>query len=142
MDFAIRYRLDEPISSLNDVFFFFSVLFISIEHFPRAKSDGPDHPIWGCMVCLYPIERLELYGLVICQEKTCEPGHAIIDIIMIYPSLVLVQPRKTSPCLTKRLLMARKESYQTNKTKKNNLFRPLSLVGNLINRTMGSVYGG
>ena len=32
----------------------------------------------------------------------------------IYPSLVLVQPRKTRPCLTKRLLMGRKESNQTN----------------------------
>ena len=33
----------------------------------------------------------------------------------IYPSLVLVQPRKTHPCLTERLLMGRKESNQTNK---------------------------
>ena len=33
----------------------------------------------------------------------------------IYPSLVLVQPRKTRPCLTERLLMGRKESNQTNK---------------------------
>ena len=30
----------------------------------------------------------------------------------IYPSLVLVQPRKTHPCLTERLLMGRKESNQ------------------------------
>ena len=30
-----------------------------------------------------------------------------------YPSLVLVQPRKTHPCLTERLLMERKESNQT-----------------------------
>ena len=28
----------------------------------------------------------------------------------IYPSLVLVQPRKIHPCLTERLLMGRKES--------------------------------
>ena len=33
----------------------------------------------------------------------------------IYPSLVLVQPRKTCPCLTERLLMGCKESNQTNK---------------------------
>ena len=33
----------------------------------------------------------------------------------IYPSLVLVQPRKTSCCFTERLLMGRKESNQTNK---------------------------
>ena len=32
----------------------------------------------------------------------------------IYPSLVLVQHRKTRPCLTERLLMGRKESNQTN----------------------------
>ena len=31
----------------------------------------------------------------------------------IYPSFVLVQPRKTRPCLTERLLMGRKESNQT-----------------------------
>ena len=33
----------------------------------------------------------------------------------IYPSLVLVQPRKTSPFITERLLMGRKESKQINK---------------------------
>ena len=31
----------------------------------------------------------------------------------IYPSLVLVQPRKTCSCLTERLFMGRKESNQT-----------------------------
>ena len=31
----------------------------------------------------------------------------------IYPSLVLVQPRNTRPCLSERLLMRRKESNQT-----------------------------
>ena len=35
----------------------------------------------------------------------------------IYPSLVLVQPRKTRPCLTERLLMGRKESNQTKQNK-------------------------
>ena len=34
-----------------------------------------------------------------------------------YPSLVLVQPRKTRPCLTERLLMDRKDSNQTKQTK-------------------------
>ena len=34
----------------------------------------------------------------------------------IYPSLVLVQPRKTRPCLTESLLMGRKESNQQNKS--------------------------
>ena len=32
------------------------------------------------------------------------------------PSLVLIQPRKTCPFITERLLMGRKESNQTNKT--------------------------
>ena len=36
----------------------------------------------------------------------------------IYPSLVLVQPRKARPCLTERLLMGRKESNLTNKQNK------------------------
>ena len=39
----------------------------------------------------------------------------------IYPSLVLVQPRKTCPCLTDRLLMGRKESNQT-KTNKQTVY--------------------
>ena len=34
----------------------------------------------------------------------------------INPKLVLVQPRKTSPFITERLMMGRKESNQTNKT--------------------------
>ena len=33
----------------------------------------------------------------------------------INPSLVLVQPRKTHPFITERLLIGRKESNQTNK---------------------------
>ena len=33
----------------------------------------------------------------------------------INPSLVLIQPRKTRPFITERLLMGRKESNQTNK---------------------------
>ena len=39
----------------------------------------------------------------------------------IYPSLVLVQHRKTRPCLTERLLMGPKESNQTNKQKTNSI---------------------
>ena len=34
---------------------------------------------------------------------------------MVCPSLVLVQPRKTRPYITEKLLMGRKESNQTNK---------------------------
>ena len=36
----------------------------------------------------------------------------------IYPSSVLVHPRKTRLCLTERFLMERKESNQTNKQNK------------------------
>ena len=35
----------------------------------------------------------------------------------INPSLLLVQPRRTRPCITERMLMGRKESNQTNKMK-------------------------
>ena len=35
----------------------------------------------------------------------------------INPSLVLVQPRKTIPFITEKLLMGRKESNQTNKNR-------------------------
>ena len=37
----------------------------------------------------------------------------------IYPSLVLVQPRKDRPYVTERLLMGRKESKKKKKKKKN-----------------------
>ena len=40
----------------------------------------------------------------------------------IYPSLVLVHPRKVRPCLTERLLMGRKES---NKKEKKNSHRAM-----------------
>ena len=42
------------------------------------------------------------------------------------PSLVLVQPRKTRPFITERLLMGRKESNQTNKQWESGSFRPRS----------------
>ena len=41
----------------------------------------------------------------------------------INPSLVLVQPRKTHPCLTERLLMGRKESNQSESS--STLFLPM-----------------
>ena len=36
-----------------------------------------------------------------------------ITSVIIYTSLVLVQPRKACPCLTERLLIGRKESNRT-----------------------------
>ena len=45
--------------------------------------------------------------------------HCVVSLSKnINPSLVLVQPRKTRPFITERLLMGRKESNQTNKTNK------------------------
>ena len=41
--------------------------------------------------------------------------HCVVSLSKnINPSLVLVQPRKTSPFITERLLMGHKESNQTN----------------------------
>ena len=42
-------------------------------------------------------------------------GHCIVSLSKnINPNIVLVQPRKTRPFITERLLMGRKESNQTN----------------------------
>ena len=44
--------------------------------------------------------------------------HCVVSLSKnINPSLVVVQPRKTRPYITERLLMGRKESNQTSKTK-------------------------
>ena len=44
--------------------------------------------------------------------------HCVVSLSKnINPSLVLVQPRKTQPFITERLLMGRKESNQTTKNK-------------------------
>ena len=46
--------------------------------------------------------------------------HCVVSLSKnINPSLVLVQPRKTRPYITERLLMGRKESNQTNKNMPN-----------------------
>ena len=44
--------------------------------------------------------------------------HCVVSLSKnINPSLVLVQPRKTGPFITERLLMGRKESNETKQTK-------------------------
>ena len=44
--------------------------------------------------------------------------HCVVSLSKNFnPSLVLVQPRKTRPFITERLLMGRRESNQTNQTK-------------------------
>ena len=53
--------------------------------------------------------------------------HCVVSLSKnINPSLVLVQPRKTRPFITERLLMGRKELNQTNKQTKK-IMRPLHL---------------
>ena len=54
----------------------------------------------------------------------------------INPSLVLVQPRKTRPFITERLLMGRKESNQTNKT--NNHYHILKIADEVIRSNTAS----
>ena len=52
------------------------------------------------------------------RDRRAEPHrrHCVVSLSKnINPSLVLVQPRKTRPYITERLLMGRKESNQTNK---------------------------
>ena len=54
------------------------------------------------------------------RGRSFEPHrrHSVVSLSKnINPSLVLVQPRKTRPFITERLLMEHKESNQTNKTK-------------------------
>ena len=61
-----------------------------------------------------------LSGRVLESRPKCrgfEPHrrHCVVSLSKnINPSLVLVQPRKTCPFITERLLMGRKESNQTN----------------------------
>ena len=57
----------------------------------------------------------------------------------INPSLVLVQPRKTRPFITERLLMGGKESNQTKQTKTTASTKPLFL--NMISTKMMSCAG-
>ena len=73
------------------------------------RGSSPSHPVRersGLVVeCLTQTEGPRVRASLRC-------GHLARH---IYPSLVLVQPWKTRPCLTERLLMGRKESNQTKK---------------------------
>ena len=54
--------------------------------------------------------------------------HCVVSLSKnIYPSLVLVQPRKTRPYITERLLMGCKESNQTNKQKNSRTYIVLNI---------------
>ena len=68
-------------------------------------------------------ERMWLSGRVLDSRprgRGFEPHrrHCVVSLSKnINPSLVLVQPRKTRPFITERLLMGRKESNQTKSNK-------------------------
>ena len=66
--------------------------------------------------------------------------HCVVSLSKnINPSLVLVQPRKTRPFITERLLMGGKESNQTKQTKTTASTKPLFL--NMISTKMMSCAG-
>ena len=83
--------------------------------FQRANTKGVDQPAH--------MHRLVIANLFLCclREGAQWPQVRASPASLrcgpwarhIYPSLVLVQPRKTRPCLTERLLMGHKESNQT-----------------------------
>ena len=56
----------------------------------------------------------------------------------INPSLVLVQPRKTRPYITERLLMGRKESNQTNKVSVDPTYAVLAGI-RVVNKLVGAL---
>ena len=72
---------------------------------------------YWCDACCFPVqigpwrEKVRASPASLC----CGPWA-----IHIYPSLVVVQPKKTIPYITERLLMGRKESNQTNKSTREN----------------------
>ena len=63
-------------------------------------------------LCMY---LFSIYTYSVQQTRCSHCADMQGYILTYYPSLVLVQPRKTSPCLTERLLMGRRESNQTSK---------------------------
>ena len=78
-----------------------------------------------CKIILENMGAQRLSGRVLDSRpkgRRFEPHrrHCVVSLSKnINPSLVLVQPRKTRPFITERLLMGRKESNQTNKILEN-----------------------
>ena len=84
------------------------------------SKNGPAHDIL-VLITLFKRGAQWLSGRVL-DSRLRGPGSSLTGVTVlcpwarhIYPSLVLVQPRKTHPYITERLLMGRKESNQTNK---------------------------
>ena len=80
---------------------------------------------YGLQACLFKYITVAAFGrersgsVVKCLTRDREAAGSSLTSVTalwsfsktyIYPSLVLVQPRKTRPCLTERLLMGGKES--------------------------------
>ena len=94
-------------------------------HHPHQYSVKATHPC--CLPEPSHIQNMEgvqwLSGRVLdlkprgCNFEPHLPHYVVSLSKNINPSLVLVQPRKTRPFITERLLMGCKESNQTNKTK-------------------------
>ena len=84
-------------------------------------AQGPQRSEAGEARTRYPLGAQWLIGRVLDlrpRVRGFQPHrhHCVVSLSKnINPSLVLVKPRKTIPCITERLLMGRKESKQTNK---------------------------
>ena len=65
---------------------------------------------------LAKISEFTVHCLNMINKIVSRPIHHYLVYRHIYPRLVLVQPRKTRPYITERLLMGRKESNQTKQT--------------------------
>ena len=94
-------------------------LHVAAARFAYIPKDGSKMLIWGAQW---------LSGRVLDwrpRGRGFEPHLRHCDVVLEQDtfSLVLVQPRKTRPCLTERLLMGRKESNQTNKQKAHTVLR-------------------
>ena len=89
---------------------------MSVEDNKNMKN----YPAYKELKCYFTADRRERSGRVLdlrLRGRGFQPHqrHCVVS-LNINPSLVLVQPRKTRPFITERLLMGLKESNQTNKT--------------------------
>ena len=79
---------------------------------------GPIHQLHSYCHLVHPWELSGRVHDLRPRSRGFEPHrrHSVVPLSKnFHPSLVLVQPRKTRPFITERLLMGRKESNQTNK---------------------------
>ena len=85
------------------------------------------HPFWYTLTLIFILKQYEVMGAQWLSGRVLDlrpkgggfelyRRHRVVSLSKnINPSLVLVQPRKTRPFITERLLMGCKESNQTNK---------------------------